>query len=118
MDIVDSIIRQNRFTKMKDGRTHLAHKAEHAVDMETGAIVSVTVRRAPNCTEQAARFRIERLSERRPDSNRLAVLRARSIRSTIRCPNCATASFSSPANSTGSPLPYVPASATQACSES
>src|SRR5271156_3436990 len=28
---------------MKDGRTHLAHKAEHAVDMETGAIVAVTL---------------------------------------------------------------------------
>ena len=28
-----------RITKMKDGRTHLAHKAEHAVDLETGAIV-------------------------------------------------------------------------------
>ena len=28
-----------RITKMKDGRTHLARKAEHAVDMETGAIV-------------------------------------------------------------------------------
>ena len=27
---------------MKDGRTHLAHKAEHAVDMDTGAIVAVT----------------------------------------------------------------------------
>jgi transposase len=35
-----------RITKMKDGRTHLAHKAEHAVDMETGAIVSVTVQGA------------------------------------------------------------------------
>src|SRR5678809_1231278 len=33
-------------TKMKDGRTHLAHKAEHAVDLETGAIVSVTVQDA------------------------------------------------------------------------
>ena len=32
-----------RITKMKDGRTHLAHKAEHAVDRETGAIVAVTV---------------------------------------------------------------------------
>ena len=31
---------------MKDGRTHLAHKAEHAVDLETGAIVSVTVQGA------------------------------------------------------------------------
>ena len=28
-----------RITKMKDGRTHLAHKAEHAVDLETGAVV-------------------------------------------------------------------------------
>src|SRR3954462_12086224 len=32
-----------RITKMKDGRTHLAHQAEHAVDMDTGAIVGVTV---------------------------------------------------------------------------
>ena len=30
---------------MKDGRTHLAHKAEHAVDLETGALVAVTCRR-------------------------------------------------------------------------
>lgn len=27
-----------RITKMKDGSTHLAHKAEHAADMETGAV--------------------------------------------------------------------------------
>ena len=32
-----------RITKMKDGRTHLAHKLEHAVDMSTGAVVAVTV---------------------------------------------------------------------------
>jgi Transposase DDE domain len=31
---------------MKDGRTHLAHKAEHAVDLETGAVVAVTVQDA------------------------------------------------------------------------
>ena len=31
---------------MKDGRTHLAHKAEHAVDMETGAVVAVTLQGA------------------------------------------------------------------------
>jgi len=30
-------------TKMKDGTTHLAYKAEHAVDMETGAVIAVTV---------------------------------------------------------------------------
>jgi transposase len=35
-----------RITKMKDGRTHLAHVAEHAVDMETTAIVAVTVQGA------------------------------------------------------------------------
>src|SRR5947199_725342 len=29
-------------TRMKDGRTALAYKAEHAVDMDTGAIVTVT----------------------------------------------------------------------------
>ena len=28
---------------MKDGRTHLAHKAEHAVDLESGALVAVTL---------------------------------------------------------------------------
>ena len=32
-----------RITKMKDGRTHLAHKAEHAVDLDTGAVVAVTL---------------------------------------------------------------------------
>ena len=29
--------------KIKDGGTHLAYKAEHAVDVETGAVVGVTV---------------------------------------------------------------------------
>ena len=35
-----------KITKMKDGRTHLAHTAEHVVDLETGAIVGVTVQGA------------------------------------------------------------------------
>ena len=35
-----------KITKMKDGRTHLAHKAEHAVDLESGAVVGVTVQDA------------------------------------------------------------------------
>lgn len=35
-----------QITKMKDGRTHLAHKAEHAVDLETGAVVAVTLQAA------------------------------------------------------------------------
>ena len=35
-----------RIAKMKDGSTHLAHKAEHAVDMESGAIIAVTLQGA------------------------------------------------------------------------
>lgn len=35
-----------KITKMKDGRTHLAHQAEHAVDLQTGAIVAVTLQPA------------------------------------------------------------------------
>jgi len=35
-----------KIAKMKDGRTHLAHKAEHAVDLETGALLAVTLQDA------------------------------------------------------------------------
>jgi transposase len=35
-----------RVAKMKDGRTHLAHKAEHAVDLDSGAVVAVTLQAA------------------------------------------------------------------------
>ena len=35
-----------RITKMKDGRTHLAHKAEHAVDLTSGALVALTLQPA------------------------------------------------------------------------
>jgi transposase len=35
-----------RITKMKDGRTHLAHKAEHAVDLASGALLAVTLQPA------------------------------------------------------------------------
>jgi transposase len=35
-----------RITKMKDGRTHLAHKAEHAVDLSSGALLTVTLQPA------------------------------------------------------------------------
>jgi transposase len=37
---------QARIVKMKDGSTHLAHHAEHAVDMESGAIVAATIQDA------------------------------------------------------------------------
>src|SRR5271170_4101834 len=35
-----------KIAKMKDGRTHLAYKAEHAVDLATGALVAVTLQDA------------------------------------------------------------------------
>lgn len=35
-----------KITKMKDGRTHLANKAEHAVDLDSGAVLAVTVQGA------------------------------------------------------------------------
>lgn len=35
-----------RITKMKDGRTHLAHKVEHAVDLSSGALLALTVQGA------------------------------------------------------------------------
>ncbi len=35
-----------KIAKMKDGRTHLAHKAEHAVDLGSGALVAVTLQGA------------------------------------------------------------------------
>ena len=35
-----------KIAKLKDGRTHLAHKVEHGVDLETGSILSVTVQDA------------------------------------------------------------------------
>lgn len=35
-----------RITKMKDGGTHLAHKAEHAVDLSSGALLAVTLQGA------------------------------------------------------------------------
>ena len=35
-----------KIAQMKDGRTHLAHKAEHAVDLETGALLALTVQGA------------------------------------------------------------------------
>ena len=53
-----------KITKMKDGRTHLAHKAEHAVDQDTGAIVGVTVQGPMRATPRRFRRR-----SRKPPSN-------------------------------------------------
>lgn len=44
----------SRIAKMKDGRTHLAYKAEHAVDLATEAIVATTVTFADKSDPQSA----------------------------------------------------------------
>jgi transposase len=36
----------SRIAKMKDGTTHLAYKAEHAVDLDSGPVVAAVVRKA------------------------------------------------------------------------
>ena len=36
----------SELAKMKDGRTHLAYKNEHAIDLDTGALLAVTVQPA------------------------------------------------------------------------
>ncbi len=43
-----------KVTKMKDGRTHLAYKAEHSMDLETGAMVSVVIHPADRGDTQSA----------------------------------------------------------------
>ena len=42
-DWVNPHDQEARITKMMDGRTHLAYKGEHAVDLQTGAMVAPTV---------------------------------------------------------------------------
>jgi transposase len=46
--------RDSRIAKMKDGRTHLAYKAEHAVDLVSEAIVATTVTFADKSDAQTA----------------------------------------------------------------
>jgi transposase len=44
----------SRIAKMKDGRTHLAYKAEHAVDLVSDAIIATTVTFADKSDPQSA----------------------------------------------------------------
>ena len=52
-----------RITKMKDGRTHLAHKAEHAVDLKTGAVVAVTIQPADKGDTEAVKETLTEAAE-------------------------------------------------------
>ena len=42
-DWVSSSDPESRITRMKDGRTHLAHKAEHVVDLDTDLLLAATI---------------------------------------------------------------------------
>lgn len=68
-----------RVTKMKDGTTHLAHKAEHGVDMNSGAVITVTLQAADQGdtatikqtlaeTAENLAYLIEREAQRAPES--------------------------------------------------
>jgi len=52
-----------RITRMKDGRTHLAHKAEHVTDLDTTAIVGVTVQPADRGDTQSVYETLEEATE-------------------------------------------------------
>ncbi len=54
----------SRVTKMKDGRTHLAYKAEHAVDLESEFVVAAVVYRADDADPDTLPVTIEQARER------------------------------------------------------
>jgi hypothetical protein len=49
---------QARVAKMKDGRTHLAYKAEHAVDAQTGVIVAAAIEPAGSSDAETLKPRV------------------------------------------------------------
>ena len=48
-----------RIAKMKDGSTHLAHKAEHVVDLDSGALLGVSLHEADQGDTQTVVPRVE-----------------------------------------------------------
>lgn len=68
---------------MKDGRTHMAHKAEHAVDLETGALVAVTVQPADGgdttSLEKTLEEALENVAEVASDESAAKRLRATAL---------------------------------------
>jgi len=53
-----------RIAKMKDGRTHMAHKVEQAVDLDTGAVVAVTVQTTDGGDTASLSTTLDEASER------------------------------------------------------
>jgi transposase len=58
-----------RITKMKDGRTHLAYKAEHAVDIASGAVIGVTVQPADTGDTDSVAETLEKAQEASQEVN-------------------------------------------------
>jgi transposase len=53
----------SRIAKMKDGRTHLAYKAEHAVDLETDLVVAASIYRADHSDYDSAACTLDDANE-------------------------------------------------------
>jgi len=58
----------SRVTKMKDGRTHLAYKAEHAVDLESEFVVAAVVYHADDADPETLPVTVELARERLQDA--------------------------------------------------
>jgi len=61
-----------QISKMKDGRTHLAHKQEHAVDMDTGAIIAGTIQGGVQGDTDTIEGTVEAAKENLEEARRVA----------------------------------------------
>jgi transposase len=53
----------SRIAKMKDGRTHLAYKAEHAVDLDTDLVIAASIYRADHSDYDSAAVTLDEANE-------------------------------------------------------
>jgi transposase len=53
----------SRIAKMKDGRTHLAYKAEHAVDLDTDLVIAASIYRADHSDYDSAACTLDDANE-------------------------------------------------------
>lgn len=78
-----------RITKLKDGRVHLAHEAERAVDLDTGAIVGLTVQGADDGDTTTSRETlIEPPSRSRLSGPTVTALKKSSVAVRAACGSC------------------------------
>ena len=54
---------ESRIAKMKDGRTHLAYKAEHAVDLDTDIVIAASIYRADHSDYDSAAVTLDDANE-------------------------------------------------------